>query len=50
MVNMLPDQVHDLILRTLLRCRTEETNAQSVARALVAAEKIGVFLQTHGSR
>ncbi len=41
MVNMMPDQVHDLILRTLLRCRTGQANAESVARALVAAELAG---------
>lgn len=38
---MSPDQAHDLILRTLLRCRTGQANAQSVARALVAAELAG---------
>ncbi|WP_042249854.1 Ldh family oxidoreductase [Paracoccus sp. PAMC 22219] len=41
MVTMTPDQVHDLILRTLLRCRTGQANAQSVAHALVAAEMVG---------
>lgn len=30
-----------LVLRTLTRCRTDETNAQSVARALVGAETEG---------
>lgn len=41
MVNMMPDEVQDLIFRTLLRCRTEQANAQSVGRALVAAELAG---------
>ncbi|ODT58523.1 MULTISPECIES: Ldh family oxidoreductase [Paracoccus] len=41
MVTMTPDQVHDLILRTLMRCRTAEANARSVAQALVAAEMVG---------
>lgn len=41
MPTMSPDQAHDLILRTLLRCRTGQANAQSVARALVAAELAG---------
>lgn len=41
MVTMTPDQIHDLILRTLMRCRTAEANARSVAQALVAAELVG---------
>ncbi|TJZ85539.1 Ldh family oxidoreductase [Paracoccus hibiscisoli] len=41
MVTMTPDQVHDLILRTLMRCRTAEANARSVAQALVASELVG---------
>jgi (2R)-3-sulfolactate dehydrogenase (NADP+) len=36
----------ELVMRTLLRCRTSETNARSVARALVAAEADG--LKGHG--
>jgi (2R)-3-sulfolactate dehydrogenase (NADP+) len=36
----------DLVVRTLTRCRTSETNARSVARALVAAEADG--LKGHG--
>ncbi|MFL5226221.1 MAG: Ldh family oxidoreductase, partial [Microvirga sp.] len=35
-----------LILRTLVRCRTSEANARSVARALSAAEADG--LKGHG--
>jgi (2R)-3-sulfolactate dehydrogenase (NADP+) len=35
-----------LVVRTLMRCRTSEANAQSVARALVAAEADG--LKGHG--
>jgi (2R)-3-sulfolactate dehydrogenase (NADP+) len=35
-----------LVVRTLTRCRTSETNAKSVARALVAAEADG--LKGHG--
>lgn len=38
---MMPDQAHDLIRRTLMRCRTGEANANSVAQALVAAELVG---------
>lgn len=41
MVTMTPVQVHDLILRTLMRCRTGQANARSVAHALVAAEMVG---------
>lgn len=41
MALMTPDQAHDLIVRTLLRCRTAQGNARSVARALVAAELVG---------
>ena len=29
-------QSEELVVRTLMRCRTAEANAQSVARALVA--------------
>jgi (2R)-3-sulfolactate dehydrogenase (NADP+) len=36
----------DLVIRTLIRCRTSEENARSVARALVAAEADG--LRGHG--
>ena len=39
-------EAEDLVVRTLLRCRTGETNARSVARALVAAEADG--LKGHG--
>jgi (2R)-3-sulfolactate dehydrogenase (NADP+) len=39
-------QAQDLIVRTLTRCRTSPENAQSVARALVAAEADG--LKGHG--
>lgn len=41
MAVMTPDQAHDLIVRTLLRCGTAQANAESVARALVAAELVG---------
>ena len=34
-------EAEELVARTLTRCRTEEGNAQSVARALVAAEAEG---------
>lgn len=34
-------QAHDLVVETLLRCRTTRPNAQAVARALVAAEQVG---------
>src|ERR1700742_1918049 len=37
---------HALVVRTLTRCHTSETNAKSVARALVAAEADG--LKGHG--
>jgi (2R)-3-sulfolactate dehydrogenase (NADP+) len=40
------EEVEDLVLRTLLRCRTSPANAKSVARALVAAEGDG--LKGHG--
>lgn len=39
-------QSEELVVRTLMRCRTSEANAQSVARALVAAEADG--LKGHG--
>jgi (2R)-3-sulfolactate dehydrogenase (NADP+) len=39
-------QAHDLVVRTLTRCRTTSENAQSVARALIAAEADG--LKGHG--
>ena len=39
-------QSEELAVRTLLRCRTSQANAQSVARALVAAEADG--LKGHG--
>jgi (2R)-3-sulfolactate dehydrogenase (NADP+) len=39
-------QSEDLVVRTLTRCRTSETNARSVARALVFAEADG--LKGHG--
>ena len=39
-------QSEELVVRTLMRCRTAEVNAQSVARALVAAEADG--LKGHG--
>ena len=39
-------QSEQLVVGTLLRCRTSEANAQSVARALVAAEADG--LKGHG--
>lgn len=39
-------QSEDLAVRTLVRCRTSEANAPSVARALVAAEADG--LKGHG--
>ena len=39
-------QAEDLAVRTLVRCRTSEANAPSVARALVAAEADG--LKGHG--
>ncbi|MBZ0148804.1 MAG: Ldh family oxidoreductase, partial [Pseudorhodoplanes sp.] len=39
-------QSEELAVRTLTRCRTSEANAQSVARALVAAEAEG--LKGHG--
>ena len=40
------DQAHDLVARTLARCRTSADNAKSVARALVGAEADG--LKGHG--
>src|SRR3712207_5564846 len=39
-------EAEDLVTRTLVRCRTREDNARSVARALVAAEADG--LKGHG--
>jgi (2R)-3-sulfolactate dehydrogenase (NADP+) len=36
------DQARDLVVATLLRCRTSEANARSVARALVGAEADGL--------
>jgi len=39
-------QSEELVVRTLMRCRTSEANAPSVARALVAAEADG--LKGHG--
>jgi (2R)-3-sulfolactate dehydrogenase (NADP+) len=39
-------EAEDLVARTLTRCRTNEANAKSVARALVAAEADG--LKGHG--
>src|SRR5436190_10508140 len=39
-------QAHDLAVKTLTRCGTSPENAQSVARALVAAEADG--LKGHG--
>jgi (2R)-3-sulfolactate dehydrogenase (NADP+) len=39
-------QAHELVVATLLRCRTDPRNAQPVARALVAAEADG--LKGHG--
>lgn len=41
-----PAEAEDLVLRKLLRCRTSEGNAASVARALVRAEADG--LKGHG--
>ena len=35
------DQAEALVIATLVRCRTEEANAKSVARALVSAEAEG---------
>ena len=35
------DQAEALVVRTLTRCRTDEANAKSVARALVGAEAEG---------
>ena len=34
-------EAQDLVVRTLIRCKTDPDNAQSVARALVAAESEG---------
>src|SRR3712207_8538405 len=39
-------EAEDLVARALMRCRTGEANAKSVARALVAAEADG--LKGHG--
>src|SRR5918993_5389479 len=39
-------EAEDLVTRTLVRCRTREDNARTVARALVAAEADG--LKGHG--
>ncbi|MAU46356.1 MAG: sulfolactate dehydrogenase [Yangia sp.] len=36
-----PDEAEALLTRILMRCRTSETNARAVARALVAAELAG---------
>lgn len=41
MANLTLSQAHDLVVQTLIRCRTSPGNAQSVARALVAAEESG---------
>ncbi|MBU2957889.1 Ldh family oxidoreductase [Paracoccus sp. 1_MG-2023] len=41
MANLTPTEAHDLVVRTLLRCRTAPANAAAVARALVAAEEAG---------
>jgi (2R)-3-sulfolactate dehydrogenase (NADP+) len=41
MAHMTLAQAHDLVVETLLRCKTTAENAQSVARALVAAEEVG---------
>ena len=39
-------EAEDLAVRSLVRCRTREDNARTVARALVAAEADG--LKGHG--
>ncbi|MGN7870640.1 Ldh family oxidoreductase [Paracoccus sp. 22332] len=41
MVQMTLVDAHQLVVQTLTRCRTAPDNAQSVARALVAAEAVG---------
>src|SRR3954447_5544720 len=41
-----PAEAEELVARTLMRCRTSEANARSVARALVRAEADG--LKGHG--
>jgi (2R)-3-sulfolactate dehydrogenase (NADP+) len=46
MPNLSPAQAHELVASTLTRCKTSATNAQAVARALVAAEMDG--LKGHG--
>lgn len=48
MIVMTPDQAHELVVRTLVRCNTAPVNADSVARALVEAERVGEA--GHGSR
>ncbi len=46
MTLLYPKEARELVVMTLLRCRTGEDNARSVARALVAAEMEG--LKGHG--
>lgn len=46
MPNLTPAKAHDLVVSTLVRCKTSDINAQAVARALVAAEMDG--LKGHG--
>jgi (2R)-3-sulfolactate dehydrogenase (NADP+) len=46
MPNLTPAQAHDLVVSTLVRCKTSAANAPAVARALVAAEMDG--LKGHG--
>src|SRR5437868_2418170 len=46
MPNLTLAQAHDLVVTTLTRCRVSTENAQSVARALTAAEADG--LKGHG--
>lgn len=41
MAHMTLDQAHELVVETLMRCNTTRANAESVARALVAAEEVG---------
>lgn len=48
MVQMTLADAHQLVVQTLTRCRTAPDNAESVARALVAAE--GVGQSGHGLR
>ncbi|MBO0754669.1 MAG: Ldh family oxidoreductase, partial [Bradyrhizobiaceae bacterium] len=35
-------EAKELVIRTLIRCHTDQDNAQSVARALIAAEAEGL--------